>query len=49
MNKYPIKLPDKDFRFLENFSNIKGTRVKRFVMDKYGKKAKGYFVKYLLK
>lgn len=43
MEKYPIKTPDADFKFLENNPNAKGSRVKRFVVDKNGDKA---FFKY---
>jgi hypothetical protein len=43
MEKYSIKIPDTDFKFLENNPNAKGSRVKRFVVDKNGDKA---FFKY---
>jgi len=43
MKQYSIKTPKKDFKFLENNYNIKGSRVKQLVVDKYGKKA---FFKY---
>ncbi len=38
MNKYPIKTPKNDFRFLELNHNAKGSRAKRFVID-----IKGHF------
>ena len=43
MEKYPIKTPNIDFRFLDNNPNAKGSRVKKIVIDKDGKKA---FFKY---
>ncbi len=43
MEKYPIKTPNNDFRFLDNNPNAKGSRVKKIVIDKDGKKA---FFKY---
>ena len=44
MEKYPIKVANKDFRFLGNNPNTKGSRVKKVVIDnKNGKKA---FFKY---
>ncbi len=43
MEKYPIKIPDTDFKFLENNPNAKGSRVKKLVVDNDGKKA---FFKY---
>lgn len=43
MKKYPIKIAKKDFRILETSYNIKGSRVKKVVIDKFGKKA---FFKY---
>ena len=43
MKKFLIKKPKKDFNFIEFNYNIKGTRQKRIVIDKIGKKA---FFKY---
>lgn len=43
MEKYPIKLPVNDFTFLPDYSNAKGSRVKKFVVDTEGNKA---FFKY---
>lgn len=43
MEKYVVKQYDKDFYFSENITNIKGSRVKRIVVDSKGKKA---FFKY---
>lgn len=43
MEKYPIKTPNIDFKFLENNPNAKGSRVKKIVLDIEGKKA---FFKY---
>lgn len=43
MEKYPIKTPNIDFRFLDNNPNAKGSRVKKFAIDKNGEKA---FFKY---
>ena len=43
MSKYSVKTPDRDFRFLNNSPNMKGSRVKKIVVDKEGKKA---FFKY---
>lgn len=39
MKKYSIKTPKKDFKFLETNYNIKGSRPKKLVIDKNGKKA----------
>ena len=39
MKKFLIKKPKKDFNFIEFNYNIKGTRQKRIVIDKIGKKA----------
>ena len=33
MRKYPIKLPPKDFEFLDEMYNTKGTREKKLVID----------------
>lgn len=43
MNKYPIKIPGRDFKFLDNNLNVKGTRVKKIVIDNEHRKA---FFKY---
>lgn len=43
MEKYSIKTPDKDFKFIENNLNAKGSRVKKLVIDSKGNKA---FFKY---
>ena len=43
MLKYPFKIVDEDFKFLNSLSNIKGTRVKRMIIDKDKEKA---FFKY---
>lgn len=43
MKKYPIKIQDRDFKFLEIKINTKGTRAKRFAVDFRGNKA---FFKY---
>lgn len=43
MEKYSIKLPNKDFRFLINNPNMKGTRTKKLVLDNNNAKA---FFKY---
>ena len=43
MKKYSIKIPGKDFKFLETVTNTKGSRVKKIVIDKNGNKA---FFKY---
>ena len=43
MEKYVVKQYGKDFYFSENITNIKGSRVKRIVVDSKGKKA---FFKY---
>ena len=39
MEKYPIKMPDKDFKFLDSSFNTKGSRVKKIVVDNNGNKA----------
>lgn len=39
MRKYPIKVPKKDFKFLEINYNVKGSRQKKLVIDKNGNKA----------
>ena len=41
MKKYSIKIPGKDFKFLETVANTKGSRVKKIVIDKNGNK--GFF------
>ncbi len=43
MKKYPIKIPKKDYKFLKNNYNAKGSRAKRMVVDNNGNKA---FFKY---
>ena len=43
MEKYSIKMPDKDFKFLESNPKAKGSRVKKIVIDNNGDKA---FFKY---
>lgn len=43
MEKYSVKTIDKDFKFLENNPNAKGSRVKKMVIDNNGGKA---FFKY---
>lgn len=43
MKKYPIKIPSKDFYFIDNISNAKGSRIKKVIIDKKGNKA---FFKY---
>lgn len=43
MEKYPIKTPNNDFRFVDNNPNAKGSRVKKLIIDNEGKKA---FFKY---
>lgn len=43
LNRYPIKTPNKDFIFSNITYNTKGSRAKRVVIDKTGKKA---FFKY---
>ena len=50
MEHYSIKTPGKDFRFLENNPNAKGSRVKKLIIDNNEEKAffkyegEGYFV-----
>lgn len=43
MEKYSIKIQDEDFKVLETKPNVKGSRLKKLVLDKNGKKA---FLKY---
>ena len=43
VKKYTIKIQDKDFKLLDNNLNVKGTRVKRIIVDNDGNKA---FFKY---
>lgn len=43
MKKYSIKKQNKDFYFIDTFQTAKGTRVKKFVVDKKGERA---FFKY---
>lgn len=43
MSKYSIKTPERDFKFLESYYNLKGSRRKRIVIDNYGNMA---FFKY---
>ena len=50
MEKYSIKTPKEDFRFLMDNTNAKGSRVKKLIIDNDGNKAffkyegKGYLV-----
>lgn len=43
MEQYPIKKPNRDFKFSETTPNTKGTRVKKLIIDNKGRKA---FFKY---